>query len=245
MTLASTWKSPNYPYTDDLKIGNCTLINTIAEKDATHIYTLNPGFTVQLNSAYINYWNRNARCDELQFHVDHNTSLTTLNNWLGQIAVSWYKNISATHLNHQTISTSRHEWFYIDENGVHRIPDILTAWSFGLLLDDRFSVNPSLTDAFYNNVTIGTPLNFNNGQYKTQINNIWKNNASITDSGLPATLITNLNYLDAYHYIGHPFGYNGVFDNCQLDGWNLESRVYENLLDWSWMLRNHDCPLAS
>jgi len=122
-SAASTWKSPYAPFTDDLKAGNCTLVNTVAEKDSTHVYTLNPDNTYNLNWAYWERWRRNARCDELQFHVDHSTPISRLNSWLDEVAYGWYADIGNTHFKGQTVSTSRHEWFFVDQNGIHRIPD--------------------------------------------------------------------------------------------------------------------------
>ncbi len=65
---AGTYRSPTYPYEYGYKVGDCILVDTPSEADATHVYTLNPNFTRQMNTAYMRYFGRNARCDELQFH---------------------------------------------------------------------------------------------------------------------------------------------------------------------------------
>lgn len=229
---AGTYRDP-YTLKWGYKAGDCTMVDTRSEADATHVYTLNPDNTVQLNSSYVGYWNRNARCDELQFHIDHNTSLTKLRSWLGGIATGWFKKIGATHFRHQTVSTLRNEWFYIDEQGAHRISDWLTGLSWGLLIDDRISIALPLTDAFYNNVTISTPLKFNDGRYKTKIYNIWKN-GSRNYSGLPSRLKTEIKNM-----INRDELYGSIFEKCSFFSDHGDPRT--DLLDWSWMLSNPSC----
>ena len=208
---ASPWIPPQGLGTEFLEAGDCILVNTVAEKDANHVYTLNPDNTRAINQSYVMRWSRNARCDEIQFHVDHNTPISVLNNWLDNVAYGWYANLGSTHFKGQTVSTSRHEWFYVDQNGIlQRIPDWLTSLSWGLLVSDRLSVSPYHADKFYEFVTIGPPLGFNDGQYAVIINNIWKN-GSTDYTGLPPRLADEFSrptYLTCSDY------FCGIFEAC-------------------------------
>ncbi|EKE22258.1 MAG: hypothetical protein ACD_7C00013G0002, partial [uncultured bacterium] len=228
-SLAGTWKSPNPPFTDDLMAGNCILVNTVAEKDATHVYTLNPDNTIDINQSYHERWDRNARCDEIQFHVDYSTPISRLNSWLDSVAFSWYENIGTTHFKGQTVSTSRHEWFFVDQNGIHRIPDWLTGLSWGLLIGDRISIPAAHTEAFYEKVAIGTPLNFGEGQYADKIHDIWLEGDE-DFSALPASMQEELNTVIAQA---------DVFNECAFEWTSVfPGNPWNSLFDWSWMQRN-------
>lgn len=239
-SVASTYIDPETGH-DNYSAGNCIMVTTREEADNNHVYTLNPDNTIYLNFLYTAYWDRNARCDELQFHVDHNTPQVRLANWLDSVARSWYDNISSTHYNHQTISTSRHEWFYVDEAGLHRIPDWLTATSWGLLISDRYSIPANHTIDFYDSVTITAPLNFSDGQYTDKINAIWKENDR-NFSSIPSLLADEVNFMLNRGDGEEPYKWE-IFDDCGYE-YLSSGDEYGNLLDWSWMLRNPGCPLA-
>lgn len=238
-SAASTWKSPYPPFTDDLTAGwnsNCILVNTPSEADATHVYTLNPDNTIQINQSYYTKWERNARCDEIQFHVDHNTPITRLNSWLDSVAYGWYANIGNTHFKNQTVSTSRHEWFYVDQSGIHRIPDILTAWSWGLLMEDRISIYSGHTDAFYKYAPLGAPLKFSEGRYVNKIHDIWKEEDR-NFSTLPSRLASSIR--------NNTYGYSKIFSSCPSNCGSDTDRFCGNLLDWRWYQSNpgyYSCP---
>lgn len=240
LTKAGTYEDPNDP-NEVYKAGECIMVDTRSEADSSHVYTLDPGHTKQCNDKYVNNWRRNARCDELQFHVDHGTSLSRLQSWLVGVAKSWYSDIGTTHFKHQTISTSNtvnHDaaWFYVDADGIHRIYDWLTALSNGLIVGDRLSIPADHTTVFYELVTIGTPLGFNDGQYATKIDTIW-HEEDRDFSILPTPMADELNY-----YVIESSS-QSVFEECQ-----LYCRPYVDghaaLLDWDWMQRNPGCPLA-
>lgn len=214
-----------------LTVAGCTLVNTAAEEDSTHVYTLNPDHTVLLNGSYFDHWQRNARCDELQFHVNHNTTRTRLRVWLRDIAYAWYNNIGNTHFNNQTVSTGDYEWFFVQNGTLRRIPDILTAWSWGLLINDRITIPREHTDDFYNLVTMEAPLNFSDGQYVDDINGVWKD--GIRDySSLPSKLAED---------IQSQISGKMIFETCT---YSSGTSPYRALLDWGWMLRNSGCALA-
>lgn len=217
-----------------IKVAACTLVNTRSEADASHVYTLNPDHTIKLNDAYYAVWSRNARCDELQFHVDHSTSLLRLTQWLAAEARSWSENIRGSHLNNQTVSTPRREWFFIQNGVARRIPDILTGWSSGLLVGDRYSIYDG--DYFYAHVTIGSPLRFSEGRYADEIHGIWKEGNN-DFSMFPTKLASQIDY---YHTTS---GYGNIFTSCSYNI-NFPGDPMAALLDWSWMQRNPGCPLA-
>jgi len=227
---AAVWRDP-YDLTKDYKAGNCTLVSTRAEANASRVYTLNPDFVVlTLNSSYRDYWDRDARCDELQFHVDHNTTRTRLRQWLGEVVTGWFKNIRATHLNGQTVSTGRGEWFLIENGVARRIPDWLTAMSHGLLLQDKKDVHFFLDAVFYANVRIGAPLQFSQGQHADKIVDIWKE-GDRDYSSLPDRLADEISSIEE----------GGGFEDCRPE---FFTRGYYGLVDWNWMYRNPGCPLA-
>lgn len=186
-------------------------------------------------------WDRNARCDELQFHVDHNTPLDRLRSWLGEVARGWYQNIGSTHFKDQTISTSSHEWFLVKDGVLRRIPDWLTAVSWGLLIDDRISIPYQLNTEFYNLVTIGPPLNFGDGPYADKIHAIWKEEDREYPE-LPSALEYEINRIGFWQYSEMRRSGN-LFTNCTYQSYYSRD-PYANLLDWTWMLRNPGCPLA-
>ncbi len=232
---AGKWRHGNEYYT----AGNCYMVDSQAMADDQHVYTLNPDHTFQLNYSYVLRWGRNARCDELQFHVDHNTPLSRLNAWLDEVAFGWYSNLSASHFNRQTISTSRHEWFYVDENGIHRIPDWLTGLSWGLLVNDRLSIPIVHTEAFYEYATISNPLNYYGGSYVDEINDIWQD-GNRDYSNLPTSMVNDINSVNSPVLRVGRGGSFSVFTNCAY----LTSSAgdpYGNLLDWSWMQHNLGC----
>jgi len=231
---AVTWKAkydPSEPY----MAGDCFMVDQLSEADETHVYTLNPDNTNELSMSYLMRWRRNARCDELQFHVDHNTPLSRLNAWLDEIAYGWYANISTSHLKHQTVSTTRHEWFYIGDNGIQRIPDWLTGLSWGLLIGDRISIPSNHTIKFYELANLDSPLNYNTGIYADDINGIWHD--GVTDySNLPNSIAEEIELVD--HQMD-------AFVNCSFT-WNsaFPGNPWRALFNWSWMLRNPGCALA-
>lgn len=231
---AATWKDPADP-SEPYKAGDCTMVSTRAEATAGKVYTLNPDNTYQLSLAYHQRWDRNARCDELQFHVDHSTPLVRLQTWLDDVAYGWYANIGSTHYLHQTISTARHEWFFVDTDGIHRIPDWLTALSWGLLVEDRLSVPAHHTERFYASVTIAAPLNFSAGQYADEIHSYWK--GGVTDySGVPARMASDIES----RAVCNPAYCISIFESCSY-GLQFAADPYYNLLDWRWMYSNPGC----
>ncbi|PIY95469.1 MAG: hypothetical protein COY66_06760 [Candidatus Kerfeldbacteria bacterium CG_4_10_14_0_8_um_filter_42_10] len=233
-SAAGTYIDPQTGH-DDYAAGNCIMVTTRAEADNNHVYTLNPDNTIMLNFYYSAYWSRNARCDELQFHVDHNTTGAVLINWLDSVARSWYDNIGSSHYKHQTVSTSRHEWFFVNEDGIHRIPDWLTALSWGLLINDRYSIPANHTTDFYDSVTIGAPLNFSEGQYADKIHDIWLEGDD-DYSTLPERIEEEINLVKAQA---------NVFNTCTFSWYSAyPGNPWRNLFDWTWMLHNPGCPLA-
>lgn len=234
LLTVSVARATNYPdaHGMPLKVGVCALVNTKSEEDATHVYTLNPDNVRAINALYRLYFFRDARCDEQQFHVDHNTSLSKLETWL---SVKLKSRFQSGQYNGQTISTGRREWFYIDNGQARRIPDWLTALSHGLLVADRLSWPKDRS--FYGNVKIGKPLDFTSGQYAEKINAVWKN-GDRDYAVLPTRLATDIQSL-----VDRQEPYTSVFAGCTFFSARGDRRG--ELLDWSWMLHNPGCALAS
>jgi chitodextrinase len=209
---------------DPLYAGQCRLVSNRAEAGPTKVYTLNPDHTIKLNNLYKDYYNRNARCDELQFHVDHNTSIYRLELWLSETMLGWFRTIGKTHFEGQTISTSRHEWYFVQGGVLHRIYDWPTALAWGLLPADRLSIPYQLTDRFYNIVTIGNPLDFSKGQYATPIHNLWKRgmeNISVLPLSMQNEIIKfkNSNTYQSAFTGRHRLTYHGAYGALLTWGW--------------------------
>ena len=235
--MACTYREPTYPYDYGWKAGDCTMVYDSAEANSTQLYTLNPDHTYQLNSEYSERWGRNARCDEIQFHVDHNTPISVLSAWLDEVEKERYKNLAATRYNGNTVSTSRHEWYLIQDGVAHRIYDWLTASSWGLLIWDRITIPLRYTGDFYNSATFGDPLDFNDGPYADKIRAIWKEKDR-DYSSLPTRLSDEISDFT-------PGSYFHAFEDCQYgSGYAGGGGAMFNLLDWDWMLTNPGCPFA-
>lgn len=230
---AKTYTAPDGK--SDVTISGCVLVDTSSEKDSTHVYTLNPDHVWQLRLLYLTHWNREPRCDELQFHVDHNTTLSRLSTWLRDTAYTWYRQLGSTHFNNQTVSTGKHEWFFVQNGVLRRIPDILTGWSWGLLAEDRLSIPNDHTDYFYAHTMLGSPLNFSGGSYTSTIHSIWKD-GNRDYSSLPVKLRESIDTLVS--------GYADIMNLCGWHGASSTDRSFGDLYDWSWMQRNPGCPLA-
>lgn len=214
--------------TDDegapIVVGGCTLVTTQAEADATHVYTLNPTHVQRLNYLYFRLWGRNARCDELQFHVLHNTTTTRLRSWLNELAFSRYRSIGTSHLVGTTIGNNG--MYLVKRNGIHKVPDLLTAFSWGLLPEDRFSIPLEQRTTFNAVVTKGAPLAFSKGPYADKIFAIWKN-GDRDFSSLPARLAARMeNYVN---------GYPKIMSSCPTSCLSSTDRNCESpFFDWSW-----------
>jgi len=234
---AGMYREPDYPYELGYKAGDCIMVDNPDEADSEHVYTLNPDHTIEINTEYLQRWGRNARCDELQFHVNYNTPLDRLQSWLNEVEIGRYQNMTASAYEGNTVSTSRHEWYFIKDGIAHRIYDWPTAMSWGLLLEDRKSIPAVHTGSFYQYVTIGEPLNYADGSFFEEIDAIWKD--GVRDySKLPARLAWTVETT-----AGQCGSYTCAFDDCQYQ-YHYPGDPYPNLLDWGWMAYNPGCPLA-
>lgn len=227
---------PSYDGETPLKVGDCTLVDDKSEASATQVYTLNPTYVEQISGKYWTYFRRNARCDELQFHVDHNTPVRKLEKWLLKTVTN---RIQSGYYNGNTVTTrSRHEWFWVENNVAHRIPDWLTGLSNGFLLSDRIILSEALSGLFYKHIPIGMPIAFGDGPYAEKITSSWKN-GDRDYSTLPSRIADDIRYLTD---VDPP--YKSVFSSCTFVERNRLD-AYGDFLDWSWMLRNPGCALAS
>ncbi len=239
--MSRTYREPNYPYDWEYKAGNCIMVDQESEADATHVYTLNPDNTYLLNFEYYRRWGRNARCDELQFHVDHNTTRSRLVEWLNEVEASRYQNMAASRYEGNTVSTNRHEWYFIKDGVAHRIYDWVTGLSWGLLVDHRKSIPYANMGAFYDNVSFGDPLNYTEGNFYEEINAIWKDGER-DFSNLPTLMAEEIEYW-INEGLYSPGNYHSIFEHCSFI-WRCPGDSYGHLLDWGWMARNPGCPLA-
>lgn len=214
-----------------LTAGTCVMVNTRAEaKRGNAVYTLNPDHTIKLNQAYLSFWGRNARCDELQFHVDRNMKIAKLSSWLNKRAVAWYRDLKNSPYEGRTVSTSRREWFLVQNGQLRHIPDWLTAMSWGLRIPARASIPSRMTDIFYESATVGEPLQYSAGPYWSAIEERRRNGTA-----LPATVPQPVR--DEVQ----AFAQNAVFGNIfflQRYVPRSADDAYAKLLDWSWVAEN-------
>lgn len=213
-----------------VSVGNCILTNNPAEANASHVYTLNPDFTLLLNQSYLDFWGRNAGCNELQFHVNHNTPLPRLKQWLRDTARGWFEHMGTTHYEGQTLSTSRHEFFLVKNGVLHRVPDWLTALSWGLLISDRYSIGGAVTDVFYQTATFGAPLQYTQGKYVAEVEQMWKHRI-YNYTRLPTRLSNEIKQFTEGRNTGSIF----LDDSFAA---RYSSDPYAQLYDWDWMTNN-------
>ena len=235
---ASAYPTSPYDSSSPYKIAGCVMVNTQAEMDSSHVYTLAPDVLYDPNNSYRELWNRNARCDELQFHASHGTSNQRLRAWLVDVAKGWFRNIGTSHLKGQTVSTSRHEIFFIDQNGAHRIYDWPTAMSWGLLIADRVSISDALKEPFYTTASFGTPLNFHDGRYRDAFHDVWR------DGERELTVFPDRMADEIEMLMGNENNVQAtsreVFQDCSYV-YSSPGDPYGALFDWDWMGLNESC----
>src|SRR5690606_14393741 len=76
---------------EPIMTNGCVLTPDPAQKNAHTVYTLNISLTQDIDRAYYEWWGRYARCDELQFHAEHNTPWARVNSWLSKTQIQRYK----------------------------------------------------------------------------------------------------------------------------------------------------------
>lgn len=223
-----------YPDNDGtpLKVGDCTLVNDKSQASDTQVYTLSPSDVVSIYYKYFQYFRRPARCEELQFHVDHNNSVKKVEKWLLKTVTN---RIKSGYYNGNTVVTkTRSEWFWVENNVAHRIPDWLTGLSNGFIISDHILLSATLSNLFYHNVAIGAPVAFGDGAYADKITSIWKNGDRDYTS-LPQRLAEEISLRESK---------SNVFTQCVYRSYYSYDQRYEVSLDWSWMLHNPGCILA-
>lgn len=224
-------------YGDPVVVSGCTLVSTQDEADAMHVYTLNVANVQDINSKYHSQWGRNARCDELQYHVLHNTTQRRLREWLNTVAFSWYRSIGTSRLVGTTIGNEG--MFLVQRDGIHRVPDLLTAFSWGLISWDRFSLPRDQRTTFNAVVAMGDPLEFSDGPYAEKIRAVWQD-GDRDFSTLPTRLA---DALDTYVN-----GYPKILSSCPTYKLGGTDRGQYTYFDWQWTKANPGyllCPAAS
>lgn len=235
---ASAYSTSPYDSSSPYTIAGCTMVNTKAEMDSSHVYTLAPDVLYTLNNSYHELWNRNARCDELQFHASHSTSNERLRVWLIDVAKGWFRNIGSSHFKGQTVSTSRHEIFFIDGNGAHRIYDWPTAMSWGLLIGDRVSISSVLTEPFYDSVKFAAPLSFTDGLYRDAFHDVWRDGERDL-TAFPGRMADEIEMLMGDED-NVQLTTREVFKDCDYV-YSSPGDPYGALFDWGWMDLNEGC----
>lgn len=216
-----------------ITVAGCTLVNKQREADATHVYTKNVELTRAINQLYRQLFYRRASCGELQFHALHATSTKKLTAWMLKKSTAWFRSVAGTVYQNRTVSTDRGDWFFLSNGVAKKIPDWLTAVSWGLLMEDRIELPSVLTDLFYANVPFSALLNFSDGPYAATTRSLWLDGTTDT-SALPARLAAEVaTFRDGN---GWPSAFH-VFESTSYIK-RSASDPYATLLDWTWLAGN-------
>lgn len=195
-----------------------------------------------INRLYFNEWGRDARVDELQFHVDHVASHAVLTAWLEdnpQAPCTLYNaacryNVGTEQIDRlagHTVSTDAHEFFFIKDGKRWVIPDFPTMNAWGLLFNDRWSTIGPATAYLKSHYPLGGTLNYADGVYHDEIQTYWSGrDGNAVPETLPEamqdlfvqTMDSNVIYGD-WHWLG-------VQTSSSWVGYS-----YNNLLDWSYL----------
>lgn len=208
----------------------CVLTPDPSEKDANTVYTLNIAFTNEFNSMYYTYWGRPARCDELQYHAEGSTSKQRLGNWLREVELERY----SSHYYDGTVSTYDHKVWRLVNGKRQRIHDWLTMVAWGYLPEDNKSIYWPLTGHFYNAYPEIDSLQYNQGPYFEQVDEMWRNHTE--DIDVPQRLLDELQEFGLGYY-GHFLYRNPCDIGTYARGWNCNvfdfSFAYQNDQVWS------------
>ncbi|MFA6198280.1 MAG: hypothetical protein WC734_03965 [Patescibacteria group bacterium] len=175
-----------------LYFSKCVLTPDPAQKNATTVYTLNIDMARKIESAYLEWWNRAPRCDEVQYHIEHNTTIIKLSSWLSKVEIQRFKDhtydgLVKTHA--QGTYGDAKTWRLI--NGKRqRVYDWPTQMAWGFVSADLKPINIQLSNEFFAAYPEIAPLKYSDGPYKTQVDTVWKTGA--TDINAPARLKTEL-----------------------------------------------------
>ena len=177
------------------------------------------------NNIYVDMWDRPIKCNELIFHLDHNTPHDRLRNWLRTESES---NFTQDFIdiyegyNGSTISTSLkiprtsypNSFYLLTEHNRYLVPDYPTSLSWGLLISDRIGIRGQVSEYIFSHFPNGGMLEYAEGPYYQEIQTYW--DTGVIDETLPESLIQELEIYGVYLRGTMPIG------------------PYRILFDWSW-----------
>ncbi len=79
----------------------CNFSTTVSDDDTVKVKSLftkgssTDTYLAEVQDDYKKAWGRDPRCDELQFHLDHSTPLSSLVNWLAEVAKQFQLTVDA------------------------------------------------------------------------------------------------------------------------------------------------------
>lgn len=215
---------------------NCTLTPNPSEKSSTIVYTLNIALTNRINYEYYKYWGRYARCDELQWHAEHNTEFNRLTRWLQQVQIQRYNNHEYDGL-FRTDDIRRGAdpvyatWRLI--NGKRqRVYDWPTQIAWGYVWEDGRGVPNELIEYFYAAYPEIEPLQYSEGPYIEQFNDAWHNfnpNVDMPQRLLDEVIANGFNS-NRYFFFRNPCDWGshgcGYLGHGYSGGWTLLNPCY-------------------
>jgi len=184
-----------------------------------------------IDNSYMQIWHRHARCDEVRFHLDHGTSREKLEAWLQQVKVQKLGEAygNNTFIAPSTGNLNNDATWWLDTSGVaHRVYDWPSMMSWGLLLEDTYSM-PAEELGFWNRVVPkGSIMDYTTGPYYEQVQNYWDDSTYVPI--VPQAIKDDL-YANGHTHWG--------FLKYDLEGINkcntwFPSRTIYKYLDWSY-----------
>lgn len=196
---------------------NCTDIKSVTTEDETRLN--------KINDLYLDYYRRNARCDELKTHFEKKTKLSKLRKHFRKTITGWFSNLTASPLKNRTVAVDNN-WYVVKRDGVFRIPDWPTGLAWGLTLDSRFVLPKDLVAQWRKATGEVALLPFTSGPYATMIRDVWWNDAT-PSTILPVKVRNELTRLRD----------RGVFIETTYQP-ERQDDPFVKYFDWSWMKAN-------
>lgn len=143
-----------------------------------------------INNIYREIRGNNARCDELDFHVQHVTPHDVLRNWLTEtlgikVLSASVVNVNVGDLEGKTILDRSNGKLYLIKDGArHWAPDVLTMASHGLIYEDGIV----LENYQVSSIVLGYQLKYWEGKYYRTIEVVLREGNKEAIRFLPARL---------------------------------------------------------
>ncbi len=107
---------------------------------------------INYDNLYLEYFGRQARCDELEFHLQHNTSHEDLITWMmEQEDYTWWSNLITTYEGEAIYGSVSKDVYYVKDGLLYSVPDLMTAYAWKIHPDEIIK-NEDIDDDNYSTV---------------------------------------------------------------------------------------------